>query len=209
MIYLYAVADELAGMPDGPGIEGAALKRRRSGDFDLLVSEHAAEVEPTEEAVLAHARVVEELLPFAGAILPARFGVAFEDDASLEQAVSDRSAELDKSLERVRGRVEVGVRVIGDQTAPPAETGREYLEARQRQLAKIDELHESLAAQAVAATRGDSRGRLVMSGAYLVDPEGIPQFQKTVGVLQSEHPQLTFALTGPWPPYNFAGVDEP
>jgi hypothetical protein len=208
VIYLYAVVDELAGLPDGPGIDGASLERRRAGDFDLVVSEHAAEVEPTEEAVLAHARVVEELLPLAGAVLPARFGVGFEDGTSLERAVGDRAADLDKSLDRVRGRVEVGVRVVGDQTPPPAETGREYLEARQRQLAAIDELHDSLAARALAATRGNSRGQLVMSGAYLVDPDGIPEFQKAVGALQSEHPQLTFALTGPWPPYSFAEVGE-
>ena len=208
MIYLYAVVDELAGLPDGPGIDGASLERRRAGDFDLVVSEHAAEVEPTEEAVLTPARVVEELLPLAGAVLPARFGVGFEDGTSLERAVGDRAADLDKSLDRVRGRVEVGVRVVGDQTPPPAETGREYLEARQRQLAAIDELHDSLAARALAATRGNSRGQLVMSGAYLVDPEGIPEFQKAVGALQSEHPQLTFALTGPWPPYSFAEVGE-
>jgi hypothetical protein len=208
VIYLYAVVDELASLPDAPGIDGAALKRRRAGDFDLVVSEHAGEVEPTEDAVLAHARVVEELLPLAGAVLPARFGVGFEDEASLERAVGDRAAALEESLDRVRGRVEVGVRVIGDQAAPPAETGREYLEARQRQLARIDELHESLAARALASTRGNSRGQLVMSGAYLVDPEGIPEFQKAVGALQSEHPQLTFALTGPWPPYSFAEVGE-
>ena len=208
MIYLYAVVDELAGLPDGPGIDGASLERRRAGEFDLVVSEHAAEVEPTEDAVLAHARVVEELLPLAGAVLPARFGVGFEDGTSLERAVGNRAADLDKSLDRVRGRVEVGVRVVGDQTPPPAETGREYLEARQRQLAAIDELHDSLAARALAATRGNSRGQLVMSGAYLVDPEGIPEFQKAVGALQSEHPQLTFALTGPWPPYSFAEVGE-
>jgi Gas vesicle synthesis protein GvpL/GvpF len=208
VIYLYAVVDELAGLPDGPGIDGASLERRRAGDFDLVVSEHAAEVEPTEEAVLAHARVVEELLRLAGAVLPARFGVGFEDGTSLERAVGDRAADLDKSLDRVRGRVEVGVRVVGDQTPPPAETGREYLEARQRQLAAIDELHDSLAARALAATRGNSRGQLVMSGAYLVDPDGIPEFQKAVGALQSEHPQLTFALTGPWPPYSFAEVGE-
>lgn len=208
MIYLYAVVDELAGLPDAPGIDGAPLKRRRAGDFELVVSEHPGEVEPTEDAVLAHARVVEELLPLAGAVLPARFGVGFEDGASLERAVADRAAALKESLERVRGRVEVGVRVVGDSTAPPAETGREYLEARQRELAAIDALHESLAARALAATRGNSRGQLVMSGAYLVDPAGIPEFQKAVGALQSEHPQLTFALTGPWPPYSFAEVGE-
>ena len=162
LIHLYAVADELAGMPDGPGIDSAPLKRRRSGDFDLLVSEHAAKVEPTEEAVLAHARVVEELLPLAGAILPARFGVAFEDDASLEQAVSDRSAELDESLARVRGRVEVGVRVIGEQTgvAPNAETGTENISRRAGASSRPStsstsrSLHTRLRRPA-----GDSRGR--------------------------------------------------
>ncbi len=115
-------------MPEVQGLEGAPLDRRRCDDFDLVVSEHAAEVEPSEEAVLAHARVVEALMPHADALLPARFGLAFADSAALEEALREKAATLEESLERVRGRVELGVRVVGEQSAPrEVENGREYL----------------------------------------------------------------------------------
>jgi hypothetical protein len=209
VIYLYAVADGLSGLPELEGIDGATLSCRRRDGFDLVVSEHAAPVEPTEEAVLRHARVVEALMPLAEALLPARFGLAFADFSELEGALSERAAQLGESLEQVRGRVELGVRVVGEQADPrPAESGRAYLESRRAQLAAVDALHESLAERARAAARGKSGGRLVLSGAYLVDPDAIPAFREAVDGLELDHPQFTFALTGPWPPYSFAGVGE-
>ena len=209
MIYLYALADGLRQAPAVPGIDEAPLSLRRGAGFDLVISEHDAKVESSEDAVLAHARVVEAVMPLATALLPARFGLAFDDAAALEAAVEERAADLVASLDRVRGRVELGVRVVGDQDDPrPAATGRDYLEARRERLAEVDELHDSLAAQSEASARGSSGGRLVLSGAYLVDPETIPAFREAVDRLESEHPQLTFALTGPWPPYSFAGVGE-
>ena len=208
MIYLYAIAKALSAVPEVNGLDGTPLDRRRGEGFDLVVSEHAAEVEPSEEAVLVHARVVEALMPHAEAVLPARFGLAFADTAALEQALREKAGTLEESLERVRGRVELGVRVVGEQSAPrEVENGREYLQARRRQLAAADELHDSLAARARASARGNPSGGLVLSGAYLVDPGSIPAFREAVGELESEHPSLSFALTGPWPPYSFAGVE--
>jgi hypothetical protein len=209
VIYLYAVAEKLSGLPELEGVDGAPLASRRRDGFDLVVSEHATAAEPTEEAILTHARVVEALMPLAEAVLPARFGLAFADFSDLERAVCERAEKLGESLEQIRGRVELGVRVVGEQADPrPAESGRAYLECRRAQQAAVESLHESLAERAEAAARGRSGGRLVLSGAYLVEPEAVPAFRAAVDSLESEHPQFTFALTGPWPPYSFAGVDE-
>jgi hypothetical protein len=210
VIHLYAIADELESLPDVEGIEGAPPERLRCDGFDLVVTEHDAKVEATEGAVLAHARVVEALLPLADALLPARFGLELEDRAGLEEAIQARATKLSASLDQVRGRVELGVRVVAEPSVHrPAETGRAYLEARREEVAVVDDVHEKLAGRARAATRGGFGGQLVLSGAYLVDPEAIPAFRDAVDGLETEHPQFTFALTGPWPPYSFAGVDEP
>jgi len=210
VIHIYAIAEGLDGLPEVEGIQGAPPERFRCNGFDLVVSEQGAEVEPTEQAVLAHARVVEALLPLAEALLPARFGVAYEDEAALEEAVQERAAKLSESLARVRGHVELGVRIIGEErpeSEPPA-TGRAYLEARAAETRLGSELHESLAAHADAATRAQPPdGRVVLASAYLVDPNTIPSFLGAVEKLKEQHPRLTFAVTGPWPPYSFAGVD--
>ena len=40
MIYLYAIAEELEGLPDVRGLDGAPLDRRSVEGLDLVVSEH-------------------------------------------------------------------------------------------------------------------------------------------------------------------------
>src|ERR687888_1966502 len=160
VIYLYAIAEELAGLPDVRGVDGAPLDRRAVEGLDLVVSEHdGAEIAASEEAVLAHARVVEGLVGRSAALLPARFGRGFRDETALREAIEGRTASLRDALAQVRGCVEVGVRVLAaEPTSPPAaESGRAYMEAR---LARSEEterlargLHEPLAALARAATR--------------------------------------------------------
>jgi Gas vesicle synthesis protein GvpL/GvpF len=212
VIYLYAIAEELDGLPDVRGIDGAALDRRSVAGLDLVVSEHdGTEVSASEEAVLAHARVVEALVERSAALLPARFGRGFRDEAGLRKAIEGRAASLRDALAQVRGCVEVGVRVLAAEAAAPpaAESGRAYMEAR---LARSEEterlaraLHEPLAALARAATRTvGATPRLLLSGAYLVEPGGLDAFRRRVEELEAAHPELTFVSTGPWPPYSFA-----
>jgi hypothetical protein len=211
VIYLYAIAEELAGLPDLRGLDGAPLDRRSVEGLDLVVSEHdGTELAASEEAVLAHARVVEALVERSGALLPARFGRGFRDEAALCEAIEGRAASLREALAQVRGRVEVGVRVLAAEPAPPAaESGRAYMEARLARAEEAErlarELHEPLAALARAATRTvGATPRLLLSGAYLVEPGELDAFRSRVGELEAEHPELTFVSTGPWPPYSFA-----
>jgi Gas vesicle synthesis protein GvpL/GvpF len=211
VIYLYAIAEELDGLPDVRGLDGAPLARGSVEGLDLVVSEHDdAEIAASEEAVLAHARVVEELVERCAALLPARFGRGFRDEDALHEAIAGRVGSLREALAQVRGCIEVGVRVLASEPAtPPAESGRAYMEAR---LARNDEaerlareLHEPLAALARAATRTvGATPRLLLSGAYLVEPGEVDAFRRRVGELEAAHPELTFVCTGPWPPYSFA-----
>jgi Gas vesicle synthesis protein GvpL/GvpF len=213
VIYLYAIAGELDGLPDVLGVDGAPLARRSVEGLDLVVSEHdGAELEASEEAVLAHARVVEALVERSAALLPARFGRGFRDDDALREAIEGRAAELRDALAQVRGCVEVGVRVLAPE-APPApaaaESGRAYMEARLARSEEAERLasdvHEPLAALARAATRTvGATPRLLLSGAYLVVPGGLDAFRRRVFELEAAHPELTFVTTGPWPPYSFA-----
>ena len=212
MIYLYAIAEELTGLPDVRGVDGAPLGRRSVEGLDLVVSEHdGAEVAASEEAVLAHARVAEGLVERADALLPARFGRGFRDEAALRDAIEGRAASLRDALAQVRGCVEIGVRVLAAEPAPPpaTESGRAYMEARLARSEETErlarELHEPLAALARAATRTvGATPRLLLSGAYLVEPGALEAFRRRVDELEAEHSELTFVSTGPWPPYSFA-----
>jgi hypothetical protein len=217
VIWVYAIADGLRSLPPVEGIGGSPLTIDDCAGLDVVATVHdRASFEPSEESLLAHARVVEALFSRSPALLPVRFGLAFEDFPGVERAVRARSRELRESLELVRGRVELGLRVVGEERedVPAVSSGRAYLEARRAQVVTADrlagDLHACLAERAGAAVRSTrADGRLLLSGAYLVDRAAIPSFQEAVHALESKHPALTFALTGPWPPYSFAGMETP
>jgi hypothetical protein len=212
VIYLYAIAEALEDLPELRGVGDAALDRRTIEGLDLVVSEHeGTTVDATEEAVLVHARVVEALLGRSAALLPARFGRGFPEEDALREAIRDRATSLHEALAQVRGCVELGVRVLREEAAPStaSESGRAYMEARLARQEEAEllarELHEPLAALARRSTRTVAQTpRLLLSGAYLVEPGDVEAFRSRVAELEAAHPQLSFVCTGPWPAYSFA-----
>ena len=214
MIYLYAIAEGLTALPAVTGIDGAPLSRRTHERLDLVVSEHGdGTLEPTDERVLAHGRVVEALLEQTDALLPARFGRAFSGDEGLNAAVAAHASEIREALDRVRGCVEVGLRVLRPVEPPPvAASGRDYMQEQRARAAAAErlaqEIHEPLAGLARSSANVTApTSLLLLSGAYLIDPAEVARFRERVGELEAEHAQLSFACTGPWPPYSFASLE--
>ena len=229
MIYVYAVITGIdanvlpvSGMEDGPVV------LRRFGELTIAFSEHErAPVATAPENLLRHEQVVERFMS-ADSLLPARFGTLFESDAALGECVARNRVALLEGLDRVRGCVEMGVRVFWTQAADPPRdasrpaTGREYLlrraedehdrrrkEQEAHQLAEV--LHAPLSAAAVQSTcRVLVAPQLPLSGAYLIRRERMDEFRRTVQALASAHPGLRMLCTGPWPCYHFApAIDAP
>lgn len=215
MLYLYALTEHPAALPPALGIDDTPIAVERLDGIDAVVGViDGQRVEPSEATILAHARVVDELAARNAAILPARFGRGYPDAAALQDAVRERADALAHALERVRGSVEIGLRVLGE---PPKEAatggnGRAYmlgrLDARQRAERLADELHAPLAALARAETRSvGPTPQLLLSASYLVPRDGVERFRAAVDELGQSHPDLTLACTGPWPPYSFATAE--
>ena len=216
MIWVYALCEA----PDRPpprrrGLAQAPLEGIAAGRVLAVVSRHShAPGEPALDALWAHERVIERLMADR-AVLPMRFGTKFPDDAALRAAVEAREGAVLAALEHVRGRLELGVRVMrsagsdGDEPAPPPRDGREYLLARlagsRRAEAAAAELHDPLAALAVSARRRSTQAPdEVLRAAYLVDRGQVGLFRATVERLQRDHEDVALLLTGPWPPFSFA-----
>ena len=212
MLYLYAFSQSPTTLPQTVGLEDAPLSVETLDGIEAVVSAfEGSAIQASEESVLAHARVIEQLAARNEAVVPAQFGRAFDDSGSLEDAVRDREAELRDAIERVRGCVELGLRVLApvDESAPAPASGREYmlgrLEQSRRDESDADELHAPLAALAREATRSlRATPQLLLSAAYLLPRGDVERFREAVRSQQEAHPDLSFVCTGPWPPYSFA-----
>jgi hypothetical protein len=212
LLYVYGFVAPPARLPDVRGIGDAELRAESLDGLEAIVSEHETTVDPSEAAVLAHARVVDAIGQANDGVLPARFGGVHTDAATLRSSLAGR-ADLHTALDRVRGRVELAVRVLGDPDEPARRaSGAEYmrtrLEQRHRSEERADAVHAPLAALASAATSTvGATPRLLLSSAYLVERGRVDEFRREVAALQSRHPELGIVCTGPWPPYSFATAE--
>lgn len=169
-MYLYAITDQPeAPIPAGPGLKGASLLSLVYREIAAVVSPLAAAgVQATEVNIRRHEAVVEALMADR-AVLPVRFGAVLEDEPAVQAALAAHYAGFVADLDRVRGRVEIGLRVLwneeeqasrraGQQGSAPPRTsaplhtgsGRTYLMARLEQERRVQaerERAEELAAE--------------------------------------------------------------
>jgi Gas vesicle synthesis protein GvpL/GvpF len=168
-----------------------------------------------EEKVRAHEAVLEAALGRAP-LVPFRFGTIYRSDEHV-RAMLRENAGLAEALERLRGRVELGVKAFldaeqfersrrGEDDPEPASAGRAYLlrKQRDRQLAEdrtafaaecARSSHERLAAaaedaRANAPQRPEVSGRegeMILNGAYLVPADGESAFRQVLGALEERH----------------------
>ena len=217
MLHLYALAASPARLTEVAGIEGSHLRSVRvADDVDALVSDMSApSVAASEAAILAHAAVVEDLARCNDALLPARFGPGYADEEALAEALEGRAAQVRDALERVRGCVELGLRVLADtvdERSPNGSSGRAYMLRRLDQVRSSERLaadvHEALGAEARESTsRVLASPQLLLSSAYLLPKNAVDAFRTALDRTERRHPELTFVCTGPWPPYSFALLD--
>jgi hypothetical protein len=222
MIYLYALSDSPQGeVRPGPGIADQAVYRRPCGPISAWVSRLPQSVPPTTENVWRHEAIVETLMDLC-TVLPARFGSLFADEEALESVLAAQCAVLCCDLERVRGRLELSLRVLWEPVDPPPATtleapltGRDYLclrmeeerrtrEQRQRAEALAAQVHQPLARLAAMSCQQILLSpRLLLTAAYLVERGQTCAFEEQVEALRAAWPQLSLLCTGPWPAYSF------
>jgi len=203
----------------------AAIASRVSLDeFDeTMLPERLADAAWLERTIRAHEQVLEAALART-AVVPCRFCTVYRDEDHLRSFLTGHSRVLTEALERLAGRVELGVKAFAAAEPPSAagqaESGRAYLEARRAEQRRREELAASRSRTAAelhgrlssAAEDGvvldlqspSASGRdeeMLFNGAYLVaDRE---RFERALEVIARERADLQLELTGPWPAYNF------
>jgi hypothetical protein len=228
-LYLYAIVDRTdQALPQLAGIGDAPLVGFPTGALLAVVSSvEAGQVPLTQANLLRHEAVIEALMLGRG-VLPARFGTTGSEQA-LTEAMARHEATFIRSLDRVRGRVELALRVLdpAPPEAPPARpraadftTGRGYMQAllavdqhENRRRAAAEALAEQITAEltplaeALVQDRA-ARPKQLLKVAYLLLPERVAEMRERIAAMQAAHPALVFVATGPWPAYSFTEIEQ-
>ena len=216
MLYLYGLIARRP-LPDRRGLEGAPLRRFDATWISAVTSGLDEMPAASEENLWTHESVLEALLQ-DGPVLPLRFGVAYASERELVRELDDRGSALGAALERVRGKVEVGVRVLdtgSHERSLPAETGpgpgTRYLLARLQRSRDAAErsqpIRDALAPLASAVrTRLLPQPDTLLSAAYLVDAGKVAAFEQAATGIESSCDSVAVLCTGPWPPYHFVDL---
>jgi len=230
MIYLYALTERCP--QSAPAIEGLGRKPVYyipDGDLAAVVTDCGERWSFTKDRALQHEAVVEELMA-ERVILPTRFGTTLSDKDAVQRILSIQHKEFMQALNHVRGRVELGLRILWQSTRVVSNerlrqdtcsfraSGQAYLRRlAQREQEQYEEKRcvERLAKQIqepLLRLAADARQSLclnpcpLLSIAFLVERESIDVFRDVVRGLQRQHQSLCFLLTGPWPAYSFSQI---
>jgi hypothetical protein len=215
VIYAYGITEPGPGLPPSTrGIGGVALRVLESGGLAVVYSRHrSVRARPSPALVLQHERVLEALME-RGPVLPMRFGTQLENTDRLADALTARQDDLLPALDRVRGRVEIGIRALPIDPSPTRArsppSGRDYVLSRvaahRRHERVIAQIHRPLQALASASVvRERSTSPAVMVASYLVDTRQVDDFRRRANELVTDQHDLRVVVTGPWPPYSFTG----
>lgn len=229
-LYVYAITDRLDGaMPERSGFGGAPLVSLPYQDIAAVVSPLEVTQMPASSLNVRHHEEIVEALMAIGTVLPVRFGTFLPDEIRAQHLLAAHYPSFATTLERVRGRVELGLRVLWPNDSGPTgavscsgeerhslrSSGRQYLMAcleeerraqARRQIAHrlAEGIHRPLAGMAVESTLEVlPTPRMLLAAAYLVDRHRKDSMRAALKALASTFTGLQFLLTGPWPPYHF------
>ncbi len=205
-LLLHAITPRDVAPPDGL----AALL----GTELAVVHAEVDEVPEAERAaVLRFGRAVQEVAD-RGPVLPVRFGTSVRDLPALAALVAEHEAEWLARLRAVAGCCELIVHLDREPSVDPTLeeaplTGRDYLMRRAAAVrsvdtlrAEVDELLRPVAREVRTLPAGRGHDRL----AVLVPRAAAEPARADVRRWAAGHPDVTVAVTGPWPPFSFGGA---
>jgi hypothetical protein len=210
VIHVYAFAEDLRGLPDVDGLDGARLEQLSCDGVAAVYSRRVSSARPSRDEALVHGTVVGALERRAATVVPVRYGQVLQNEQALAEAVRSKGEAIRTTFARVRDCVEIAVRVWGAPTRVEAADGAGYMhgrrEAELQRRAVVDQLHErvSSAARDARIRYGALGGEELFVAAYLIPAARLTEVTREVESFGSDHRDLTVVCTGPWPPFSFA-----
>jgi hypothetical protein len=208
MVSVYAITSS-RDVPELPGVRIV-----RVGTLAALVTDTRRPPAPTAMNLRRYHHTLAAIADAVPATLPARFGTTLTEP-ELALILHMRSKSLADTLRRVRGRVQMTIRLTGtpkrkeDVVDLPAKktarSGREYLRAqsaRERDLPGFDVVRDVLG-RWIEEERVERRSNVV-SVYHLVPRRAAAAYARTAAAAIAAA-GLRGIVSGPFPPYAFSG----
>jgi len=233
VLYLYGISTkapkaEIAGSVDGKSkvehLDASGLvawfSRVPADEFGERLASNMENLEWLAGASVRHQRVVSQIAE-ATTLLPARFGTVFNSVPSLAEHVRAEKDKLSKTLARIEGTEEWGVKLFLNPSPPasPIEvsSGRDYLRAKSAMIqvkkhTQLDpdvvefarELQAIAAESAPAGKVSSGQNNLEWQASFLVRKRDRPKWDKLLERYATRWAdRREIQCTGPWPPYSF------
>jgi hypothetical protein len=191
--------------------EIAGLRAVRVGALTALVTDVRRPPAATTANLRKYHRTLAVIADATPATLPVRFGTTMSEP-ELAIILFSRATSLTATLRRVRGRVQMTLRLPGRSgaaTRPPAKpvkSGREYLRtlaARERDIPGFDVVRKTLSPW-IKEERIDRRGTIV-SVYHLVARRSAAAYARRATAAMADA-GLVVVVSGPFPPYAFGAL---
>jgi len=195
-----------------------------AGRLAAIASAHESARPLGRADMLAHHGRVAELHTQHNACLPARFPTLIANGDALRELLQRREPELLAALDRVRGRSELAVTAVWDNSAEtrtePVQAGtpgRRYLLERQQAFHSADRQREEAAsvARAIETTIADElveaqrnlcpRPDTALSLSLLVPTRKAAELHERI-LSNGAPPGVRILVLGPWPAYSFVAL---
>ena len=179
---------------------------------------------PTVASLLAYERVVEAIHA-RQAVIPLRYGCVMENESAVVRLLEDHRQDCGALLARLVGMTEMGIRVLWPARAEvlsgyPPSPGARYLESLRNRYNFASALageEGQLADRIIGLLPGcfteqrsevsSSSQRRLLSLYFLTSRTGVERFRNQARRICPPS-GAKILLSGPWPPYNFAGSPE-
>lgn len=191
--------------------------------------------DPSRKNAIKHETIIQDLMKHCD-LVPCSFGNVFKSADDLNIFIKETYKYILANLEKVKGKMEVGLRLFWkkDTFAEEIET-EEIKELRnsilsqgdnnsyfvQMELGKmveeqvdncrqkyVDNIYNPIAQNVVEAKLSEpSNPLMVFNAAFLIWKDKEEEFDSIVGkYIEKYSDKLDFSYSGPWPPYNFTDI---
>ena len=193
------------------GVGGEAITTIVDGGLRCFVSMFTAAPSGTksmQESVLSFHGVLQHIFS-QSAIIPFRYPTTVEDEAALVAFLNEHASDYEESLIRLRDKVQMEIRASWKAESRPtlpagqAQSGAEYLRAKQAQHSKFAALSAGLRTQAQCWI-ADWQERPSADGLRmfaLVRRSEVAEFKRALDV--PVNPDFLVRVSGPWPATEF------